>query len=198
MAYRFKYVGRNEQTSEASECWIHPETMLPMRSTRKLVSGGKTFYLDVAYSNGVIVIRRKYEGEEVQQQELPASAGLFDYEELIWLIPQLDFGGAPQARIDVFDTLNYMPTTVVINDLGEQTLDVLGKSYPAHAYEFDVSLTPYKYWTVRQDGRDVPARFDLGRNSFSNLELDPKKVGTAKPAQPPPAAKQPAPEAKAG
>ena len=147
-AYRMKYVGRNEQTSEASECWVYPDSMLPMRSTRKLVSGGRTFYLDVAYGEDVIMLRRKYEGEEPQQQQMPAVANMFDYESLIWLIPQIDFGGETQARLNVFDTLNYTATTVIVNDLGEEQLPLKGVTYPAHSYSFEVSLTPYKYWTV--------------------------------------------------
>jgi len=196
-AYRLKYVGRNEQTSEASECWIHPDTMLPMRSTRKLVSGGRTFYLDVAYGEDMIVLRRKYEGEEPTQQQMPAVDNLYDYESLIWLIPQLDFGTGTQARLNVFDTLNYAATTVMINDLGEENLEIRGVTYPTHAYSFEVSLTPYKYWTVVQDGRAVPARFDPGSNSFINLGLDLKKCTTkAPPANAKPPAAKPKPVKK--
>lgn len=191
-AYRLKYVGRNEQTSEASECWIHPDSLLPLRSTRKLVAGGGAFYLDVAYGSGVIVIRRKYEGEEPSQQELPTNGRMYDYESLLWLIPQIDFGPETQARLNIFDTLNYIPATVVVNDLGEQQLTVKDHTYPAHAYSFEVSLTPYLYWTVMQEGRAVPARFDPGGNSFINLNLDPAKC-TAKAPAPKPAPAKPVP-----
>jgi hypothetical protein len=177
--YHIKYVGRNEQVSEAAECWIDRLNLFPLRSTRKVVSGGRAFFQDYAYSNGVITIRRKYEGEQVYETTLPAPGPVYDYEELLWLIPQLDFSTQNQLYINVLVTISGNLATVGVTDLGIQPLIIQNQTYNAHGYSFDVNMTAHMLWTVMQDGRPVPARFDTGGNTFINLELDPARAGTA-------------------
>ena len=184
--YHLKYVGRNEQISEAAECWFYRDTLLPVRSTRKVVAQGRAFYQDNAYTDGVVVVRRKHEGEEVYEQQLPAPGPVYDYEELLWLIPQIDFGGENQVYFNLFVTINGNLSTVVVSDLGTQPLTILGKAYEAHGFSFEVNTTPHMLWTVMQDGRPIPARFDTGNNSFVNLELDPDKAGATTAPQPAP------------
>lgn len=179
--YRFKYVGRNEQISESSECWVYPDTMLPLRSTRKVVSGGRTFYLDVAYGKKLIVVRRKYEGEQVSEVKYPAPEDVFDYESLMWVIPQLEFGQGQQVKLSVFSTLTESLSTVLVDDKGVVKLLVNGKEYDAHQYEFQVSLSPYVYYSVMQNGRAVPAAVKMGDNTFENLKLDPAKQSVKAP-----------------
>lgn len=198
--YHVKYVGRNEKVSEAAECWFDRSDLKPLRSTRKVVAEGRAFYQDYAYSDGVIKIRRKYEGEQVYEQSLPAPGPVYDYEELMWLIPQLDFGNANQLFLNVLVTISGNLATVQITDLGVQPLTVQDVTYNAHGYSFDVNMTPHMLWTVPQDGLPVPARFDTGGNTFINLELDPTKTGQpaaqAVPAtaETEPAAEEPAEE----
>jgi len=184
--FHFKYVGRNDQMSEASECWVHADTMLPVRSTRKVVSGGRTFFLDVTYKQGVIVAKRKFEGQEPGEMQLPAPGPVYDYESLMWLVPQIDFAGDKQAKLNLYSTLNEVLTTVVVNDGGEQQVVIAGKTYKAHVYSFNVNNASYMYFGVLQDGLTVPGRVDMGGNSFVNLKLDPAKVKGArvKTAQP--------------
>lgn len=192
--YHIKYVGRNENVSEAAECWIDRANLLPLRSTRKVVSQGRAFFQDYAYSNGTVTVRRKYEGEQVYEHTLPAAGNVYDYEELLWLIPQLDFGNDTQVYFNVLVTISGNLAMVAITDLGVQPLTVLDESYNAHGYSFDVNMTAHMLWTVMQDGRPVPARFDTGGNSFINLELDPAKAGTPPVVAPPPV--EPEPEAE--
>ena len=173
--YRFKYVGRNDQMSEAAEAWADPATGLPTRSTRKVVSGGNTFYQDVGYHNGSITLRSKYEGGQVNESQFPAAGNYYDYEELIWLVAQLRFNGAPQAYFNLFATITATTATVVISDLGMQEVEVQGKAYQAHAYSYEVNATPYTQWNVKQDGRWLPAKVVMGGSTFVNLSLDPKK-----------------------
>jgi hypothetical protein len=189
--YHIKYVGRNELISEAAECWIDPDTLKPMRSTRKVVADGRTFYQDIAYSNGVVIARRKYEGEEIFEQQLPAPGPVYDYEELLWLLPQLDFLGAPEVYLNLFVTIRGNIATVVVTDLGQQSITVQGETYTARGYGFEVNLTPHQLWTVMQDGLPVPARFQTGDNVFINLGLDPTKTGELPPVAVPPPAQPP-------
>lgn len=188
--YHIKYVGRNELISEAAECWVHPGDLLPLRSTRKVVAEGNTFYQDNAYANGVVVVRRKYEGGEVYEQQMPVPSPVYDYEELMWLVPQLDYGEGSQLLLNLFVTIRGNLASVVVTDLGQQPVSLLGSAYDAHAYNFEVNMTPHTLWTVQQHGATVPARFDTGENIFINLGLDPAAQGAVKPAAP---AAQPAP-----
>ena len=192
--YHIKYVGRNELLSEAAECWVHPADLLPLRSTRK-VAEGNTFYQDNAYADGVVVIRRKYEGGEVYEQQLPVPSPVYDYEELMWLVPQLDYSSGSQLLLNLFVTIRGNLASIVVTDLGLQTVSLLGEDYNAHAYNFEVNLTPHVLWTVQQHGATVPARFDTGENIFINLGLDPAaQSAAAAPAAPAPQQQEPEPE----
>lgn len=190
--YHVKYVGRNEKVSEAAECWFDRGDLKPLRSTRKVVSDGRAFFQDYAYADGVITIRRKYEGEQVYEHQLPAPGPVYDYEELLWLIPQLDFGDRTQVFLNVLVTISGNLATVAVTDLGVQPLTIQDVTYNAHGYSFDVNMTAHMLWTVPQDGMPVPARFDTGGNTFINLELDPAKTGQV--MAPPPPEPQPEPE----
>jgi hypothetical protein len=192
--YHIKYVGRNENVSEAAECWVDRLDLKPLRSTRKVVSGGRAFYQDYAYADGVVTVRRKYEGEQVYEHQLPASGNVYDYEELLWLIPQLDFGNETQLYFNVLVTISGNLAMIAVTDLGVQPMTILNETYNAHGYSFDVNMTPHMLWTVMQDGRPVPAQFDTGGNRFINLELDPAKAGTPPAVAPPPAQPEPEPE----
>lgn len=173
--YRLKYSAKNDQMSESSECVVDATTLLPLRSTRKLVTAGTTTYQDVAYAPDKIIVRKKQEGDlKPRTMEYPATAGFFDYESLIWLIPQLVLDADKQARFNLFDTLKEITTLVVVYDNGLADTTLLGKSVRARLYSFDVSLTPYKYWTVETDGQEFPVRIDMGNYSFINLRYKPK------------------------
>jgi hypothetical protein len=152
-------------------------TLLPLRSTRKVASTASTYYQDVAYQDTRIVVRTKNEGTEPVSHEYPVGAQYFDYESLLWLIPQIEFAGATQVRLNLFDTLSELPTTVMVYDNGTAGTTLLNKEIEAHLYSFDVSLTPYKFWTIVKDGREVPVRIDMGNRTFINLVA----AGVSKP-----------------
>lgn len=192
--YWLKYVGRNEQMSEATECWVRRDNLQPIRSTRKLVSG-RTEFLDIAYSDGVILLRKKLDDGPVYEREIPAPTRHFDYEQLMWLIPQLDFQGSSRVHFNLFANITENQASVIVTDVGPQPLNIDGVEYQAHHYAFDVNLMPYMLWTVMQDGRPVVAKLNIGSTSFVNMRLDPQKAGAA-PAQavPPEQAAPPQPK----
>ena len=176
--YRFKYVGRNAEISESTECVVDAKDMQPLRSTRKVVYGNKTFYQDSGYREGGVVLREKYEGGTASEKSLPSRGQAFDYEELIWLIPQLDLPDNGRAQFDVFSMIVKPPvvTPVLLTQTGYQDVTVQGKKYHARVYSFSVGMTPYKYFMVMQAGKPTPARIDMAGTRFENLKLDPKKV----------------------
>lgn len=175
--YRLKYTAKNDQMSESSECVVDTSTLLPLRSTRKVVTRAATNYWDVAYAPDKIVVRKKQEGDkQATEMSYPATTSFFDYESLIWLVPQLQFDSNRQARINVFDTLRELPTLVYVKDEGPSSTSVLGEPVGARLYTFMMKETPYKYWTVTtEDGREFPVRIDMGESSFVNLRYKPKK-----------------------
>ncbi|MDQ3023755.1 MAG: hypothetical protein M3R04_05130 [bacterium] len=174
--YRFKYVGRNPRISEATECVVDARTLRPLRSTRKVVYDGKTFFQDSGYREGGVLLRKRYEGKEVVEKPVVARGELYDYEELLWLIPQLNIPDKGKARFELFSMLSEAVTTVIITQAGYEDVNVHGKSYPARLYTFDVGITPYKYWMVMQSGKPIPARIEMAGTRFENLKLDKKKV----------------------
>jgi hypothetical protein len=188
--YRLKYVGRNPKVSEATECVVDAASLQPLRSTRKVVYDNKTFYQDTGYREGGVVLRKRYEGKDATERQIAANGSLFDYEELIWLIPQLDLADNASQAFNLFSMLSESASTVMVTASGYEDVTVGGKKYNARVYTFDVGVTPYKYWMVMQSGKGVPARIDMGSTRFENLKLESKKVtkfpayGKAQPAAP--------------
>jgi hypothetical protein len=180
--YRLKYMARNEVMSESTECWFDPATMLPVRSVRKLVESEHTTYQDIAYTDGVIVIRRKIDNGAVQQRDVPAPpAACYDYETLFWLIPQVVISNETQAMLGMFSMVNEQVAHCFISDLGSRQLVVGTQTYEAHAYSVRYGLAPYTIFTVMQNGYPTPARVEMGNSVFVNIKLDPAKAKTTKP-----------------
>ena len=175
--WRFKYVGRNAGSSESSECVVDVDNLQPIRSTRKVVYNNQTYYSDVAYQADQIVVREKRDETQPMERSFPKAGGTYDYEELMWLVPLLDFGDGTAVKINVFDSLNLLPLTVSINDEGIAPVDIQGKSFSGHKFSFRIQQSPYTLWSVMQDGREVPAKINMGDREFINLELSSKKEG---------------------
>jgi hypothetical protein len=159
-----------------------------VRSTRKL-AGRRTFYVDCAYQPGMITVRQKYEGQAVSELKVPAGDGFFDYEQLIWLVPQIDWTEDDMTYVNYFNTFKFQLQTAVITRDGTEQVQVKDKDYPAVRYRFDVGSTHYVLWVVDQSGRAVPARIFMDESddrrdvSFVNLGLDRRKVKEAATAQ---------------
>ena len=193
-AYLFKFSAKNADMSESSQCLVDQQTLLPYESGRKVVQGSYVLGQGTRYTDGVIVTRRKVEGGQVVERQLPAGGDFYDYEELVWLVPQLDFSQSSQVQLNVFINLTEMPDAIMVTDQGDTSVNIEGQTYPAHAYSFNINMSTYTLYTVIQDGHAVPARLDMGRNFFVNLDLDPVKVaGTTAPAAPAEPEAQPPP-----
>ena len=206
--YHFKYMGRNQSMSESSEAWVDPNSLHPVRSTRKLVSGGRTLFVDVAYSPGKIVVRHKYAGEQATELDIPAELPFFDFEELMWLPAQFQWKDKKQQTfLNYFNTFQMQTATTVVYRDGMDKITIAGKGFPATRYRFAVGATQYNVWTVDQNGREVPAKIfmddadDRRDVTFIDLQLNLKAVKAspaawaAKPLPPPAVATMPQPPA---
>lgn len=169
--WQLKYTGKNDTLAENTDCWIGLNDMLPLRSTRKLVQGSQIFYKDLSYNQQGVQVRKKYEGQQVQELNIPLAGSFYDYESLIWLVPQIDFGGAKQVRFELFDSLMEVPQTVFITDEGVSKINILGKNHDAHVYSFNVGAVPYRYYAIEAGGRLLPGRVEMGDTSFVNLQF---------------------------
>jgi hypothetical protein len=196
--YHIKYMGRNKAMSESAEVWVEPDTLVPIRSTRKVVSGKRTLYVDCAYEEARIVVRHKYEGQKINELNIPVTQAFYDFEELMWIVPQIDWQENKSTLLNYFNSFKFqLETTTVYND-GPDTLVLKDRTYPAQKYHFDVGSTKYTYWTVEQNKRAVPARVfmddpdDRRDVTFVNLALMPEKYRSGNigkmPATPPQAA----------
>ena len=179
--WRFKYVGRNSGSSESSECWVDIDDLSPVRSTRKVVYDNQAYYSDVAYQAGQAVVRERRGEMNPSERGFKLPEGTYDYEELMWLVPLLDFEGAEQVKISVFDSLNLLPLTVTVVDEGIEPVHVQEKEYSGHKFSFRIQQSPYVLYSVLQDGREVPALINMGDREFVNLELSRKKEGKRQP-----------------
>ena len=119
-----------------------------------------------------------------QEREFPAPTKHFDYEQLMWLVPQLDFQGASRVRFNVFSNITETQASVIVTDVGAQPLTVDGHEYESHHYAFDINLVPYKLWTVTQNGTPTVAKLTMGSTTFLNMRLDPKAAGAMPAGQP--------------
>lgn len=180
--YHIKYLGRNDKMSESAEVWLEPESLLPVRSTRKVVGRTKTLYVDCAYEPNLITVRQKYEGQPVTELKVPAQSGFYDFEALYWIIPQIEWPKDNITYLNYFNTFKFRLETAVITKEGPDRVNAKDKNYPATRYRFAIGSTQYTFWTVEQDGRQVPARIfmddpdDRSDITFVNLGLNPKKV----------------------
>ncbi|MEZ5337913.1 MAG: DUF3108 domain-containing protein [bacterium] len=153
------------------------DNLQPIRSTRKVVYNNQTYYSDVAYQGEQILVREKRDEMQPMERQFPQARGTYDYEELMWLVPLLDFKDGSAVKISVFDSLNLLPLTVTVNDEGIEPVNVQGKTYSGHKFSFRIQQSPYTLWSVMQDGREVPAKINMGDREFQNLELSSKKEG---------------------
>jgi hypothetical protein len=181
--YHFKYLGRNAAMSEAAEVWVDPADLVPVRSTRKVVSGKRILYVDCGYEPTRITVRHKYEGQRVTELSVPTSQAFYDFEELMWLVPQIVWdSGSKSTYLNYFNSFKFQLETTIVNREGLDSVALKDHTFLAQKYRFDVGSTKYTYWTVDQNGREVPAKVlmddpdDRRDITFVNLGLDPKKV----------------------
>lgn len=197
--YKIIYNGTGSGLSESSTATVDAITLEPYKSVRKIRSASQVFYIDTSYGDGRIVVRRK-QGEEGQIQEISIDfpGRIFDYEELMWLIPQLDFSSDDRLHLTLFSTIGDQTILVVVRSMGEDTFEFNHQKFTGTKYTFNLNLITQTIWVQEVGGQRIAVKYDTGENVLYNLALlkggaGPPPVKEVEKPKPP---EQPEEEAK--
>jgi hypothetical protein len=78
-----------------------------------VVYDGKTFYQDSGYRDGGVLLRERYEGKDAVEKPVATRGPVYDYESLLWLVPQLSIPDNGRARFELFSMLSKGVSTVI-------------------------------------------------------------------------------------
>ncbi len=170
--YEIRYNGTGGNLSEASTCMVDAVTLEPYRATRKIKTTADVFFIDTYYGDGRIVVRRKQGVDgEVQETSLDFPGRIFDYEELIWLIPQLDFSNDDRLHFALFSTVGDQTILVVVRKVGEDSFTFHDKEHTATLYSFNLNMVQQSVWVQDVAGIPTVVKYDTGETIFYNLSL---------------------------
>jgi len=176
--YEIRYNGTGGNLSEASTCLVDAITLEPYRATRKIKTTADVFFIDTYYGDGRIVVRRKQgESGDVQESSLDFPGRIFDYEELMWLVPQLDFSNDDRLHFALFSTVGDQTILVVVRKMGDDVFTFHDKEHTATLYTFTLNMVRQSVWVQDIEGIPTVVKYDTGETIFYNLSL-------LKPAQP--------------
>ncbi|OPX23573.1 MAG: hypothetical protein B1H03_01250 [Planctomycetales bacterium 4484_113] len=182
--YKIVYNGKGGGLAESSTAIVDAVTLEPYKSVRKIKSAKQVFYIDTSYGDGRILVRRK-QGEEGQIQEtsIDFPGRIFDYEEMMWLIPQLDFSNDDRVHLTLFSTIGDQTILVVVRNMGEDAFKFNNQKFTATKYTFNLNLITQTIWVQEIGGRRLAVKYDTGENILYNLEaLKPGAAVVAPPA----------------
>ena len=181
--YEIRYNGTGGNLSEASTCMVDAITLEPYRATRKIKTTADVFFIDTYYGDGRIVVRRKQGMDgDVQESSLDFPGRIFDYEELMWLIPQLDFSNDDRLHFALFSTVGDQTILVVVRKMGEDKFTFHDKEHAATLYTFTLNMVRQSVWVQDVEGIPTVVKYDTGETIFYNLSLlKPAEVAPVEP-----------------
>jgi hypothetical protein len=192
--YELRYTGQGGNLTESSICTVDAVTLEPYKTTRKLKTATDTFYIDTFFGDGRIVVRRKQgDAGEVRETSQDFPGRIFDYEQLMWLIPQLDFTGDDRLHFALFSTVGDQTILVVVRKMGDDAFEFHGAQHKCVRYDFTLNMVKQSIWVQTLEGVPTTVRYDTGDTIFYNLDILKAVPPAAKPAVKPeakPAAKE--------
>jgi hypothetical protein len=181
--YELRYTGQGDSLTESSVCTVDAVTLEPYKTTRKLKSASDTFFIDTFFGDGRIVVRRKQgDAGEVHETSQDFPGRIFDYEQLMWLIPQLDFSGDDRLHFALFSTVGDQTILVVVRKIGDDSFEFHGAQHKAVRYDFTLNMVRQSMWVQTIDGVPTTVRYDTGDTIFYDLDLLKAIPPAAKPA----------------
>jgi hypothetical protein len=171
--YTIKYNAKSADMSEASTCLVDKKTLLPSRSTRKLVNRGSTWYQNASYAaDGVTVTSKRDEGAIIEQK-LPVGAEdkHYDFEETLMIIPQINWTDTSKVYFYLFRASAGATSWVVVEDQGDSTISWKDKIWKCRKLHIKCDFGEQYMYTTIVDGRTVIAKYDMGAYSFINLDI---------------------------
>jgi hypothetical protein len=163
-AVAVRYVGKGKEFSESSSVTFDPKTMHPVRSARKMVSGKDQYDVAVTYATDGINVTEAENGKS-QSRSITPDPNVFDFEELMFLLPQLEFAGAKKVYIHLFHPNNAGVDILVITDEGADKVDLGGRMADAERFTFTFAGSGTKAWVKRGAGARL-LKYDTGRFVF--------------------------------
>jgi hypothetical protein len=176
--YELRYTGQGDSLTESSVCTVDAVTLEPYKTTRKLKSASDTFYIDTFFGDGRVV----GDAGEVRETSQDFPGRIFDYEQLMWLIPQLDFSGDDRLHFALFSTVGDQTILVVVRKMGDDSFDFHDVQHKAVRYDFTLNMVRQSMWVQTIDGVPTTVRYDTGDTIFYNLDLLKAIPPAAKPA----------------
>ena len=112
--YTIRYNAKSNEMSEASTCIIDKRTLLPIRSTRKLIVNDNIYFQNATYSiDGVTVSAKTNDGAIIESFfPLGANDRIFDFEEMVPLIPQIRWDNSNKLYFYIFAASRYSASWV--------------------------------------------------------------------------------------
>ncbi len=170
--YKINYNALSENLTEASTTVVDAVTLEPYKTARKYKTEKGVSYVDVSYGQGKIVVRRKSGEEgEIRETIIDFPGRIFDYDEVMWLIQQLDFSNDDRLHFALFSTVGDQTILVVVRNMGKSSFEFSGKKFQATRYSFNLNLVSQEVWIGEIDGKKTVVKYDTGENTFYNLAL---------------------------
>lgn len=163
-AITIRYVGKGKEFSESSSVAFDPKTMHPARSSRKMVSGQDQYDVSVVYATDGINVTEAI-GGKTQSRSITPDPQVFDFEELMFLLPQLEFQGAKKVYVHIFHPNNANVEILIVTDEGADKVDLGGKMVDAERLTFSFAGGGIKAW-VRRASPARLVKYDTDRFVF--------------------------------
>jgi hypothetical protein len=171
--YTIRYSAKSADMAEASTCIVDKKTLLPARSTRKLIRRGSTWYQNAFYTaNGVTVSTKRDEGAIVEQK-LPVGSGdkLYDFEEMALIVPQIDWQRTNKVYFYLFTASRATTSWVVVENLGDATVTWKDKIWKCRKLSMKSDFGDQLMFTTVVGSRTIIAKYDMGSYVFLNLDI---------------------------
>ena len=171
--YTIKYNAKSADMAESSTCVADRNTLLPVRSTRKISRGNDDFYTSTTYGPGSIAIAFRKNKGEIAQESFPVGGGasLYDFEELQLLIPQIKWNGQKRVFFYVFITGRKAASWVTVEDLGNDIASYKERVWRCRKYLVKSDIGDQHFWVTTYGGRSRIAKYYSGTYYFIDLDL---------------------------
>ena len=170
--FKIVYNAKSDTFSEASETIVDAVTLEPYKTARKNKSASGVSYTDISYGERKIVVRRKT-GEQgtIRETIIDFPGRIFDYYEVMWLIPQLDFSNDDRLHFALFTPVGDQTLLVVVRNMGEDSFEFHGKKFKGTRFMYNLNLVTQEVWVGTINGRKTVLKYDTGEHVFYNLAL---------------------------
>ncbi len=170
--YKIIYNAVSDTLSEASTTIVDAVTLEPYKTARKYKTADGVRFVDVSYGQGKIVVRRKQgEAGQIRETIVDFPGRIFDYDQIMWLIPQLDFSKDDRLHFALFTTVGDQTILVVVRRMGEESFTFHNQTFTGTRYTYNLNLVSQDIWIGDVGGQKTVMKYDTGENTFYNLAL---------------------------